>query len=213
MNAKSKLKILLIEDDVADAHLITRELTAAGFNFRLERIEAESELRHEMETEMPDLILSDHGLPSFSGFKALEIVRQTHPRLPFIFISGSNDQGMVAQMYEAGATDYVFKRDIRDLKSAIVEALQPPTQGEQPPVPAPVEPPAAQFELGMYLPPSPAMPPISPKGHLIFCPECHQAWDENGLRIEMANYCGTHSEIVIVRQRCHQCAGTRHAAN
>src|SRR6266540_2119449 len=100
---KSKLKILQIEDDVTDAELVAHELEASGFSFHLEPIHTEDELRREMEKDIPDLVLSDHGFPSFSGFKALKIVRAIHPKLPFIVISGSNNQGMVAQMYEEGA--------------------------------------------------------------------------------------------------------------
>src|SRR5688572_5360282 len=107
---KTKLRILLLEDDAADADLIEHELESAGLAFHLARIQTEAELRHELDSEEPDLILSDHGLPTFDGFAALEIVRETRPELPFIFVSGSNDQGMVARMYEQGATDYVFKR-------------------------------------------------------------------------------------------------------
>jgi CheY-like chemotaxis protein len=211
MNPKSKLKILLIEDDVADAQLIARELTRSGFAFRLERVEAEADLLREMETEMPDLILSDHGLPAFSGFKALEIVREKHPKLPFIFISGSNDQGMVADMYEAGATNYVFKRDIADLKSAVLEALE--TQEEEESTPAEPEAIPAQFELEMPLPPAserhPAFQPAI--GRLTFCPECRQAWDNHGRLIQLDKYCGTHTEIVVIRQRCQDCGGASHS--
>src|SRR5215831_10352421 len=119
------LKILLLEDNVADAALVAHQLESAGLLFRLRSIETEAELRQAMEAETPDLILSDHGLPSFSGFKALQIVRATHPNLPFIFVSGSNDQGVVTKMYDEGATDYVYKRDIGDLKSAVLRALKP----------------------------------------------------------------------------------------
>src|SRR5262245_46550891 len=100
---QNKLHILLLEDDLADAALIAHELEAGGFAFRLTRIQTEAELRRELGMGMPDLILSDHGLPDFDGFKALEIVRETSPELPFIFVSGSNDQGMVVHMHEQGA--------------------------------------------------------------------------------------------------------------
>ena len=194
---RSELKILLLEDDATDAELIAHELEASGFAFRLARIHAENELRREMETETPDLILSDHGLPSFSGFKALEIVREKHPQLPFIFVSGSNDQGMVAQMYEAGATDYVFKRDIGDLKTAVRQALELPT-GAPPPV---------EHELELNALPASTTQPTA--GRMLFCPQCRRSWDETGKPIEMENYCGTHAEIVVIRQLCPGCDSPR----
>src|ERR1041385_3736298 len=128
-----KLRILLVEDDVADAELVAHELEASGFSFSLTRVQTEADFRRELEKGLPDVILSDHGLPSFSGFKALEITRAASPDLPFIFVSGSNDQGMVADMDVDGATDYGFKRDLGDLKSAVLRALNPQAEMQLPP--------------------------------------------------------------------------------
>ena len=164
MNAK--LRILLLEDNDADAELIGRELTTAGLDFQLARIQSENDLRQQMEAGEPNLVLSDHGLPSFDGFKALEIVRDKNPELPFIFVSGSNDQGMVAQMFEAGATDYVFKDDIGDLSTAVREALSPP--------PEPV------VETGA--PESPVVAVAFTR--LRLCPSCLRAQDESGTVVD-----------------------------
>jgi CheY-like chemotaxis protein len=202
---KSTLKILLLEDSVADAELIAHELEAAGFAFRLARIQTEAELRREMATGPPDLILSDHGLPSFSGFAALEIVREISPELPFIFVSGSNDPGMVAEMCEEGATDYVYKRDIGDLKSAVLRALEPQLEVTPPPIepeplpsPRDFQPPAANVSA-RWLVSSPVI------GQVWFCPQCRQAREETGRPVSLETYCGSHAETVIHRQLCAEC--------
>jgi CheY-like chemotaxis protein len=208
---KTNLRILLIEDNLADAELIVRELEGFVFSFSLTRIQTEAELCHELEARPPDLILSDHGLPSLSGFKALEIAREKRPKLPFIFVSGSNDQGMVVEMYEQGATDYVFKRDLGDLKSAVFSALNPPP--EPPPATETATRPApAQPELKLQLCQcSPAPPVFTPAiGHLLFCPQCHRARDEAGGIVQMENYCcGNCTEIVVTRQTCAECGQQR----
>src|SRR5271154_6663973 len=133
---KTNLRILLLEDSHLDAELMERELTRDGFSFSLARIETEVELRRELDTTPPDLVLSDHGLPTFDGFKALEIVRKLRPQLPFIFVSGSNDQQMVFDMYEQGATDYVYKRDLKDLEVAVHAALEMPPAAQPAATPA-----------------------------------------------------------------------------
>jgi len=181
------LHILLLEDDAADAELIAQELQAAGFAFELTRIQSEQELRHELKTAASDLILSDHGFPSFDGFKALQIVRATQPELPFIFISGSNDQGMVARMYEEGATDYVYKRDVGDLSPAIRRALAAPAEAL--PLPTPETQPAA-----------------SGFARLHFCPNCLEARDEAGGVVDFWNYFRGHAEIVVLRECCWKCS-------
>lgn len=205
---KTKLRILLVEDDVADAELIVYQLQCAGFAFFLTRVQTETEFRRELEAELPDLILSDHGLPSFSGFAALEIARTEYPTLPFIFVSGSNDQGMVAHMHDAGATDYVFKRDLGDLRDAILEALdlpaEPPTQRIE------THRRSTQPELKLQLPPAPATPPafLLTIGQLHFCPQCLKARDEIGRTVTMENYCANRAEILVLRQLCPDCSAS-----
>ena len=182
-----KLRILLLEDNDTDVEVIRQQLKASGFQFQLARVQSEAELRHEMETAPPDLVLSDHGLPSFDGLKALEIVREENPELPFIFVSGSNDQGMVARMYEAGATDYVFKNDIRDLPVAVREALNPP--------------PKSGPEAGDGQ--SPAVSPAFTR--LRLCPSCLRAQDESGSVVDFLEYFRTHHEIVVLHELCATC--------
>jgi CheY-like chemotaxis protein len=199
------LRIVLLEDDVFDADLIVHELNAFGFPFEVERILTEAELRRELANESLDLILSDHGLPAFDGFAALDIVREVRPELPFIFVSGSNDQGMVARMYEQGATDYVFKRDIGDLKTAVTSALDLPAKSrkELPLTPQP--------ELKLKLPPSTTKQAVIslPLGRLTFCPNCRQTWDETGRLVDVERYLGSHAEVVTLRKFCTDCAASR----
>lgn len=201
---KTRFRILLIEDAAADAELITRELKASGLVFALTRIETESEFRQELSLRPPHLILSDHGLPSFDGFHALAITRAERPDLPFIFVSGSNDPYMVALMYEAGATDYVFKHDLSDLRSAVLEVLKANPDlwllstrdaGSQ-----------TQTELDLHLPANSAVGLLTSVGHLLFCPQCRRLRDETGNETGMENYCGTHPETIVVREVCRQCA-------
>ena len=182
-----KLRILLLEDNDTDVAVIRHQLKAAGFDFQLARVQSEAELRHEMETARPDVVLSDHGLPSFDGFKALEIVRDQNPELPFIFVSGSNDQGMVARMYEAGATDYVFKNDIRDLQVAVRDALKPEPKTEP--------------EVESI----PKQATVNAFTRLRLCPSCLRAQDENGNVVDFLEYFRSHPEIVVLHELCATC--------
>ena len=184
---KTRLRILLLEDNDTDVQVIGNQLKAGGFDFQLARVQSEAELRREMEVDRPDLVLSDHGLPSFDGFRALKIVRDQMPELPFIFVSGSNDQGMVARMYEAGATDYVFKNDICDLPLAVREALKPQPNDE--------------FRAESNQPQSVDLAFT----RLRLCPSCLRAQDENGNSVDFLEYFRTHHEIVVLQELCGAC--------
>ncbi|MGC9943591.1 MAG: response regulator [Verrucomicrobiota bacterium] len=195
---QARLQILLLEDNTADTELIVHELEAAGFSFSINRVEVESEFRKQLKAK-PDLILSDHGLAEFSGYRALEIVRELDPQLPFIFVSGWNDQQMILEMFELGATDYVFKRDIEDLRLAVKRALEPEQETESC-VTSEISPPVGQ-----------AVKPVIDR--LIFCPHCQQAWDEGGHRVFMEDYCGNHIETVVFCHVCMKCDSTLKKVN
>jgi CheY-like chemotaxis protein len=200
---QTQLHILLVEDSKFDAELIEHALEELSRPFQLSRIQSEAELKHHLDRQTPDLILSDHGLPSFSGFKAPEIVRLTHPELPFIFVSGSNDQQMVVDMYDCGATDYVFKRDLHDLIPAVRRALDRSADtsllmsvsGNPPePKPTPAERTAAPTDN------------LSLVGHLAFCPDCGQTHDVAGSLVRLEEFLRSHSEVLVLRRTCAQCS-------
>jgi CheY-like chemotaxis protein len=195
------LHIVVIEDNPFDLLRIDRELEMSGFEFQLARAQTENDLRRELDLSPPDLVLSDHGLPSFDGFTALRMVRKKFPQLPFIFVSGSNDQGMIIDMYDQGATDYVYKNDIAaDLEVAVRRALTPVSFKDT-------------KQLHLALPPEvlpPLLPPSIPAPRRVtrlrFCPNCQCSWDESGNPCRIENYCGTHEEVIVIRDRCVMCA-------
>jgi DNA-binding response OmpR family regulator len=203
---KLKHRILLLEDDPAEAELIAQELADDGIGFSLTRVQTEDEFFREIDNDPPDLVLSDHGRPAFDGFKALEITRRLQPHLPFIFISGLNNLGTIVEMYEQGATDYVFKHDLEYLHAALRGALKLPAEAllvaEPESLPAP-----AQFESGRRLPKTLPMPPVSMAviGHVSFCPRCRQARDEAGRVVWLEDYCGNSIEIIVTRELCKEC--------
>jgi DNA-binding NtrC family response regulator len=120
---KEHLQILMVEDSTADALLIEYELRKAGVRFSCVRVENREDFLGELDRGFPDLILSDHGMPCFDGFTALELAQERCPRVPFIFVTGASDQAMMVEMLESGATDFVFKNRLGDLVPSVERAL------------------------------------------------------------------------------------------
>jgi CheY-like chemotaxis protein len=73
---KKDLRILVLEDVPEDAALIRAKLQHGGISFQAKRVDTRDEFLREIEDNPPDVILSDHGLPSFDGFTALSIARE-----------------------------------------------------------------------------------------------------------------------------------------
>ena len=123
MDAYRQLHALFVEDSEVDVELIVMELNRNGFDVRWDRVEVEDELRQALSGELPDIILSDYSMPSFSGVDALKIVREIDQDVPFIFVSGTIGEDWAIESIRQGATDYVLKDNLRRLGTAVRRAL------------------------------------------------------------------------------------------
>ena len=119
-----KLRILLVEDDAADAELVEHELKKSALAFACEYIQTEADFILALNSSPPDLILADYSLPAFSGPEALRLAREKYSDIPFISISGTIGEESVVDLMRQGATDYVSKRNLAKLVPAIQRALR-----------------------------------------------------------------------------------------
>lgn len=120
---KTEIQILMVEDSTADACLMDRELRKGGLAFQTKRIETKEEFLSELNVNRPDLILLDHGLPTFDGFTALRLARERAPDVPVIFVTGSLGEETIIKTLKQGADDYVLKHHLPDLVPAVHRAL------------------------------------------------------------------------------------------
>lgn len=62
-----------------------------------------------LESDSPDLILLDIGLPGMSGVEALKVIKKKHPEIIVIMITAYEDVETVISAMKLGAYDYVVK--------------------------------------------------------------------------------------------------------
>ncbi len=117
------IRILMVEDQEADAELITRALRRAGTSLEARRVDSQAALLSQLEEFRPDIVLSDFTLPGFGGLEALDLVRAHDTELPFVFVSGTLGEDRAIDALKRGATDYVLKQSLSRLPSAIHRAL------------------------------------------------------------------------------------------
>ncbi|MBI3272399.1 MAG: response regulator [Planctomycetes bacterium] len=117
------LRILHVEDSEDDAFLVQRELSLAGFEPSVTRVDTLAALRLALEGGSFDAVFCDYALPGFEGSTALPIVRAWNPDLPFIFLSGTCGEETAIDALKAGATDYVMKHRLARLGPVLRRAL------------------------------------------------------------------------------------------
>ena len=119
----AKLKVLIVEDRAADAELALHELRRAGYEPEWKRVDTEPAYRAQLDRGW-DLILADYNLPEFSGMRALELLREGDPDLPFILVSGTIGEDTAVLAMKAGANDYILKDRMTRLGPAVERELR-----------------------------------------------------------------------------------------
>jgi diguanylate cyclase (GGDEF)-like protein len=118
------LRLLQIEDTKDDAALVEHALTRAGYDVFARCVDGAESLRRALDESEWDLVIADYTMPGFSGTKALAIVREQHPDLPFIFVSGTIGEDTAVAAMRTGAHDYIMKDNLKRLAPAVQRELR-----------------------------------------------------------------------------------------
>lgn len=116
--------VVVVEDDEPIRKLVTLHLKRAGF--RVNAFGSAEEALNQLDTVVPQVIVSDITLPAKSGYDLLEAVRaQPHfSETQFIFLSTKNSRQEIRQGMQLGADDYITKPvDANELISAVESRL------------------------------------------------------------------------------------------
>jgi len=117
------LRILILEDNPADADLVQFELEEAGIAFTAKVVITKADFLRELQEYSPDLILSDYNLPDYDGALALADAKGRCPDVPFILVTGAIGEDRAIEILTQGAQDYVMKNRLSRLAPAVRRAL------------------------------------------------------------------------------------------
>jgi DNA-binding response OmpR family regulator len=117
------IKVLYLEDDPGDAVRVENKLRESGLTFDLQRVDSREAFLSGLES-LPDIILSDHGLPAFDGLTAFGTAREKCPDVPFIFVTNALTREMEIEKLIGGVADYVRKTELDYLPVAMRHALR-----------------------------------------------------------------------------------------
>lgn len=115
----SPLRVLIVEDSQADAMLVLDEIRHAGYAPLHERVETAEAMTKALESQVWDVVLSDHSMPQFDSSGALALIHDKGLDLPFIVVSGSIGEEAAVALMKAGAHDFILKGHYARLAPAI----------------------------------------------------------------------------------------------
>ena len=120
----TRLKLLLLEDDPADATLIKKMLERSGMQFDSLLASDEKEFIEALDNNNFDAVLADNALPQYSSMEALCIIKKKNPFTAFILVTGTVSEEFAVNIIRQGADDYILKTNLTRLPSAINTTVQ-----------------------------------------------------------------------------------------
>ena len=116
-------RLLVVDDDLGILNLLNTILANEGYE--VVTADCGRDGLAALERERPDLILLDVQMPGMSGFEVLAAIRQNHPNLPVIMITGFGSEDVATQALRLGADDYLTKPlKVRNVCFRIQNALE-----------------------------------------------------------------------------------------
>lgn len=125
MKKKSQsIKVLHLEDSSSDAELVARVLQKSASDFEIKVVDTRIEFENALKQFGPEIIISDHSLPSFNSLEAMDILKDIGFNIPFILVTGTVSDEFAAIAMKKGADDYVLKDRLQRLPAAMLGALE-----------------------------------------------------------------------------------------
>ncbi|WP_372783387.1 ATP-binding protein [Litorivivens sp.] len=113
-----------MDDDRADRTATKRVLSRAEGPVYIEEASSIDEAIEKIDLHQPELMLLDYQMPDVDGFQGLELIRECHPFLPIVMVTGHGSETLATSASHAGADHYVPKASIslENLENAMATA-------------------------------------------------------------------------------------------
>jgi DNA-binding response OmpR family regulator len=107
------IELLHVEDEVSQRRLLAHHLTAINdFQFEIVYADAEASALDVFDRGGVELVILDYHLREGNGLHCLEELRRRDQIVAIIAISGVATAEIAADLLQAGADDYIGKRDL-----------------------------------------------------------------------------------------------------
>jgi CheY-like chemotaxis protein len=109
-------KILLVEDNQADADLVSEMLNEVGeVHYEVDHVLTLREALDRLKQKDTNLTLLDLSLPDSSGLQSLKAIHSAAPDMPIVVFTSTEDEKLAESCIECGAHDYIRKSGLRPI--------------------------------------------------------------------------------------------------
>ncbi|MEO8760640.1 MAG: histidine kinase [Bacteroidia bacterium] len=117
-----ELKILIVDDNIFDSELMRRELSKQSKIKLLSKVVTDKLSYEEaLKTFLPDAVYCDYNIShNFNAIDAVRILKLDYPEVPFVLVTGSLSEEVVAVCMDEGIDDYVFKSNMSRLPLSLI---------------------------------------------------------------------------------------------
>lgn len=127
MSELDQIKILLTEDNPTDALFVKKQLKHTSL-FEWEAVQSKklSDTIELLNKGSYDIVLLDLSLPDSTGLDTLIRLREAHPNVSVVVLTGTDDESLGIRSVKAGAQDYLVKPQVNseNLSRSIVYGIQ-----------------------------------------------------------------------------------------
>lgn len=103
------LRVLIVEDNLADARLLELMLAESGAKLEIELAHSFAEATAMLRVAEPDVVLLDLHLPDSAGMETLEKLRAFDQSVPILVMTGSSADSFAVQALGMGAQEFFEK--------------------------------------------------------------------------------------------------------
>lgn len=119
------LRVLLVEDNLADARLLTTLISERGLPIQVALAGTLRQALAHTRDGSCDAVLLDLSLPDSAGLNTVHELALAFPRVPIVVLTGLDDEALAVQALRCGAQEYLVKghHDVQAIERAIRHAL------------------------------------------------------------------------------------------
>ena len=122
MDHRMRSKLWIVDDEES---IRTICKSALEENFKIQTFSNGSEVLLALNSERPDLIITDIKMPGLTGIDLLKVVAEKYPNLPTIVMTAHADIDNALSAYKGGAFEYLSKPfDVNTIRSLALKAIR-----------------------------------------------------------------------------------------